>query len=91
MDHLAGSLIVMKDGPKGATGGDESHNTKRPMERVLENDSTFIQESLPGYKVEGIVHVNLHDSKVIIVPVSLHACSKAMNDHFSSAGQATPN
>ena len=31
-------MIVMTDGPKGATGGDESHNTKRPMERALENE-----------------------------------------------------
>ena len=47
-------------------------------------NGTFILEGLPGHKVEGITHVHLHHSKVIIPPVFLHACSKAMNNLLSS-------
>ena len=49
-------------------------------------NGTFILEGLPGHKVEGITHVHLHHSKVIIPPVFLHACSKAMNNLLSSRG-----
>ena len=36
--HLAELLIVMTNDLKGATRGDESHSTKKPMEGVLGNE-----------------------------------------------------
>ena len=38
MDHPAELVIVMTDDPKGAKRGDESHSTKKLMERVLGNE-----------------------------------------------------
>ena len=57
-----------------------------PWKEFCEMNGTFAQESLPGYKVEfeGIAHVHLHHSKVIILPVFLHASCKAMNYLLSS-------
>ena len=55
VDHLGELLIAMRNDLKGATGGGKSHSTKKPMEGVLGNEwHTFIQEGLPGHKVEGI-------------------------------------
>ena len=84
MDHPAELLIVMTDDPKGAKRGDESHSTKKPMEGVLGNEWHIHPGGLAWTQVEGITHVHLHHSKVIIPPVFLHACSKAMNNLLSS-------
>ena len=87
MDHLAELLILMTDDLKG---GDESQAPRSPWKEFWELNGTFIQ--VPGHKVEGITHVHLCHSKVIIISVFLRACSEAMNYTFSvPEGQATPN